>query len=99
MRFIPFILFLFLASTSYGQQTTTQEEKDVVRIDTIITFDPETFEETIELVVYKGELRLAKDVVDFAEKATEKNGVDTIIIFDPKTMKEDTVIVKRGLKE
>ncbi len=90
MKFIPFILCLFIASVSYGQQTTS--EKETVRIDTVITFDPETFEETIEVVVYKGE-KTADEVADFTYKTDGTSTRDTIIIFDPETRKEDTIIV------
>lgn len=98
MRFIPFILFLFLASTSYGQNTNPQEQT-IVRIDTIITFHPATYEETIEVVVvYAGEEQ-KEEKADFKYETTEKNGVDTLIIFNPKTMKEETIIVKRTPKK
>lgn len=92
MKFIPFILFLCLASTSYGQTTPLNED---VRIDTIITFDPITFEERIEVVVYTGE----EEKTDFKPKDSSSSLIDTVIVFDPVTMKEEIIIIKSKAKK
>lgn len=98
MRFIPFILSLFLASTSYAQKTN-QQERTVVRIDTIVTFIPNFIEEIVEIVVvYAGDGQ-EEEKAYFKYETARKIGEDTIIVFDPKTMKEDTIIVKCVLKE
>jgi hypothetical protein len=54
------------------------------QIDTVIIFDPETFEETIKYV----ESNPNRDRLE-----APPTGIDTIIIFNPETL-EETVIIK-----
>ena len=64
---LPIALFLaimFLASAESHAQSTTKEKPHEFKIvevtDTIVTFDPETLEETVEIV--KSEMRIYKEL-------------------------------------
>lgn len=99
MRLFLFLAFLCLASTGYAQQNTTTV------VDTIITYHPETLEETIEIVMTeRAKENLSEKAVKDVSKlefVKDENGnivVDTIITFDPVSWKEEIQIVKRVKK-
>jgi len=60
-------------------------------IDTIITFDPETKEETIKYVKREEATGTEKVINDL--KAVNSTGIDTIIVFDPADFTETVIIV------
>ncbi len=68
-------------------------------IDTIVTFDPVTYEEKVEIVRTK---RTNDDGADRQGQMTQKivrsssEEVDTIIVFDPETYEERIEIVKKN---
>lgn len=61
--------------------------------DTIITFDPETFEETVAVVTRKkSALPLNSKQLKF--KSGIPGTIDTFIVFDPVTLKETIYTLK-----
>jgi len=59
-------------------------------IDTIISYDPETFDEKIEYILSSelpknDSLRIPGDYI--------ARGIDTIVIFDPETIEEFVIII------
>lgn len=61
------------------------------RIDTIITFDPNTYEEKIKIVRVELDEESEIEPLENLEDVT----IDTIITFDPKTNKEEIKIIKK----
>ncbi len=83
------LLILIFASSCAAEKITTFEEETAMltqKVDTIITFDPVTFEETIMLVV--------SDEVTNERVSNYVYRVDTIITFDADTYEETIEIVK-----
>jgi hypothetical protein len=65
------------------------------QIDTLIIFDPNTFEETVKYVE-RDPLR----VVEPGENtAVPSSGIDTMIIFDPETFEETVIIINNKTME
>jgi hypothetical protein len=58
--------------------------------DTIITFNPETFEESIKIV-------RSKVPRSALAKAKNPTGIDTVVVFDPNTFKETIIIINHDL--
>lgn len=65
------------------QEVSFQKEQ---RVDTIIIFDPVTFEETQQLIVIDNQV--VKETIEGEVQ------VDTIITFDPETFEETIQIVR-----
>ena len=61
-------------------------------IDTIIEFDPVTFEEKVQVVRTRIESDHAGGIIEKILESAEK--FDTVIVFDSETLKSDTVIVR-----
>ena len=83
------LLVLVFASSCAAEKITTFEEETAIltqKVDTIITFDPETFEETIHLVT--------SDEVAPEKVSHYVYQVDTSITFNPDTYEETIQIVK-----
>lgn len=83
------LLLLIFASSCAAEKITTFEEETAIltqRVDTIITFDPVTFEETIHLVT--------SDEIAPKKVSHYVYQVDTIITFDADTYEETVKIVK-----
>lgn len=78
-------LSIFACSTEQSQDSTDNQNPQV-EYDTIITFNPETYEETFEIV----ERTAKSDDV--------KVEYDTIITFNTETMEETVKIVERKNK-
>jgi len=89
MKYCLSILFIFLSFSI----TIAQEKNKKFRIDTIITFDPNTYEEKIKIVRVKIK-KNEKEPKVISDKEMEVE-IDTIITFDPKTLKEEIKIVKK----
>lgn len=62
------------------------------KIDTIITFDPKTFEESISYEIQQPEKKQVSDKVTVIDLETQK--VDTIITFDPDTYSESMTVIR-----
>lgn len=61
-------------------------------IDTIITFDPKTFEESISYEIRQPEKNQALNKISIIDLETQE--VDTIITFDPDTYSESMTIIR-----
>ena len=82
------LLILIFASSCVAEKITPLEETAsfTQKVDTIITFDPDTYEETIMLVV--------SDEVSTDKISNYVYRIDTIITFDADTYEETIEIVK-----
>jgi len=82
------LLILIFASSCVAEKIMPLEETASLTntVDTIITFDPETFEETIHLVIAPD-----KPTQEFSDYTYQ---IDTIITFDVDTYEETVKIVK-----
>ncbi len=70
-------------------QTKLQEG---IQMDTVITFDPVTGEEIVE-VVKKIDSGNTITTVTIPKKLLRKTGIDTIITFDPNSYKKVITII------
>jgi len=66
-------------------------QSDSMRTDTIITFNPETFEEVITIVKVKSD---SPSLFKTMSSKSKPGTIDTVIIFDPVTKKETITIIK-----
>ena len=82
------LLILVFSSSCVAEKITPLEETAsfTQKVDTIITFDPDTYEETIMLVV--------SDEVTTDKVSNYVYRIDTIITFDADTYEETMEIVK-----
>lgn len=82
------LLLLIFASSCVAEKIMPLEETVMLtqKVDTIIVFDPVTFEETIQLVV--------SDEITTEKVTNYVYRTDTIIIFNPDTYEETIEIVK-----
>lgn len=93
MKFI--ISFLFAIGILFSTQLNAQNDTPIVTleyqevVDTIITFDPETFEETVHIVRRK----IKEDEPVISAIQADNMQSDTIIYFDKETEEERMVIV------
>ncbi len=82
------LLLITFASSCVAEKIMPLEETVMLtqKVDTIIVFDPVTFEETIQLVV--------SDEITTEKVTNYVYRTDTIIIFNPDTYEETIEIVK-----
>ncbi len=82
------LLILIFASSCVPEKIMQLEETSTSKssVDTIVTFDPVTFEETIQLVI--------SDETTTQKFSTDIYQTDTIITFNPDTYEETIEIVK-----
>jgi len=82
------LLILIFASSCIPEKIISLEESPTPTssVDTIITFDPVTFEETIQLVT--------TDKKTIQKTSNDTYQIDTIITFNPDTYEETIEIIK-----
>lgn len=92
------LCFLLFSCENYIVNSTDKVVHPVIQstlegeiIDTIITFHPDTYEETIEYVKSKDKNRTTEGTS--VEYTSPGIGIDTIIIFDPEEYSETVIIV------
>lgn len=101
LPFLAALVFCFSIDTVVVAQRAISEESVApkVRVDTIITFNPETLEESVKYVTFHEDpvapVSPAPPVAPVAPIEPPMPGrIDTIITFDPKTLKESIRIIK-----
>jgi len=78
-------------------QSEFVQVEEEYQIDTIITFDADTFEETIEIVKTKiTSPSIQKDIPAFSDDVTYR--IDTIVTFDADTYEETIEIVRTKIE-
>ncbi len=87
--FIVFLVVIFISSCVAEKAISLEPTK---QIDTVIIFDPVTFEETIQIVESDGKSSKPKIVENYRIQ------VDTIITFDADTYEETIQVVKTKVK-
>ena len=86
---IIFLVVIFISSCVMEKAISLEPTK---QIDTVITFDPVTFEETIQVVETDRAYSKPKVVENYRIQ------VDTIVTFDSDTYEETIQIVKTKVK-
>lgn len=89
---VIFLLVLF-ALASVNLQAQNDDHLFIEQVDTIITFNPDTYEESIQIIhrLVKGD---APQIID-SQLNIEDVQSDTIVYFDKETSKENRIIIQR----
>lgn len=94
-----------MESNSSKIEEISQKEKNQllasegILYDTIVSFDPVTFKEKIEIVKRELSNEIISSQAGSKTTTIKQTGIDTIIVFDPKTYKETMTIINHDTGE
>jgi hypothetical protein len=95
------VMFSFCSAQDKFKPVEVVKEPQYI-IDTVITFDPNTYEESVvfyKVPVEKGVAPDGQPIGLQLENQSHQYSLDTIIVYDPETKKEKMTVVRSEKKK